>query len=201
MLVGRGFESEFAEDVGDVLFNGSFTNEELFGNGGVGVPLGHGGQDFEFASRQVGQQVIAPATGDELGNDFRVERRPAGCHPGDGCQELRDVGHPVLQQITNRADAGFEQFAGVFSLDVLREDEDWRIRNQTAGFYGGPNALIAEGWRHADVDDGNIRVVVEDCLDEVGAVLHLCDNDMPGIVQKPGNTFTQKNSIFGDYNA
>ncbi len=40
-----------------------------------------------------------------------------------------------------------------------------------------------------------------DSLNEIRAVLDLCNDSMPGIVQKPGNTFSQKYSVFSDYNA
>ncbi len=201
MLAGGGFEAEFAEDVGDVFLDGSFADEELLGDGGVGVALGHRCQDFLFAVGEVCKEIVPPATSHELGDNLRIESRAAIRYPNDCCQELGDVSYTVFQQIANRPGAGFQQLTGIFGLDILRENQDRCVRNQRPCLNGRAYALIAERRRHPDIDDRNIRFVIEDCLDEIGAGLYLFDNRMPGIVQKPGNTFTQKNSVFGDYNS
>lgn len=201
MLAGGGFQAEFAEDVSDVLFDGSFTDEKLLGNGGVGVPLGHGRQHFLLAVGEIGEEIIPPAPGNQLGNHFRIERCATICHPDDRRQELGDIGDSVFQQVANRTGSGFQQLAGIFGLDVLGENQDRGVRNQRPCLDSRADAFIPEGGRHPDIDNRDIRPVVEHCLDEIGTGFNLFDNRMPGIVQKPGNTFTQKNSVFGDYNS
>lgn len=44
-----GAESEFGEDVSDVFADGGVAEDEPFGDRGVGVSVGHEGEDFPFA--------------------------------------------------------------------------------------------------------------------------------------------------------
>ena len=49
-----------------------------------------------------------------------------------------------------------QQVGRVAGLDVLGEQQDARARVAAAELDGGPQALVGEGGRHADVDDGHV---------------------------------------------
>ena len=70
---------------------------------GVGAALGHQGQHFALARGQRGQLLGVAAGAEELADHLGVEGGAAGGDPGQGVDELGDVGDPVLEQVANPA--------------------------------------------------------------------------------------------------
>ena len=80
----------------------------------------------------------------------------------EGLDELAHVGDAVLQQVADPRRTVGQQLGGVPSLDVLGEQQDPEALVQPTKLDGGPQALVGEGGRHADVDDGHVGAVALD---------------------------------------
>ena len=82
-----------------MLADSGLRDDELPGDRGIGVSLGHQCEDLAFARRQLGQRVTA--TAHELADDLRVDDRPAGGDPAQRVDELLDVADAVLEQVAD----------------------------------------------------------------------------------------------------
>src|SRR6185503_15196312 len=60
--------------------------------------------------------------------DFGVEHELAGCDAPDRVPEAVHVGDPVLEQVAHALLPGLEQVARVGRLDVLRQEQNSRLR-------------------------------------------------------------------------
>jgi hypothetical protein len=83
-------------------------------------------------SRSRGVSAVTPWSrlfpSEQLPDDLRVHHGAAPGDPFDRVQELVQRGHPVLEQVADRAVAVGEQLGGVGALDVLGQDQDRRPR-------------------------------------------------------------------------
>lgn len=110
-----------------MLADGRFGDDQLPGDGGVGVPFGDQRQHLSFPGGQPGQRVAVPAH--ELPHHFGVDDRAPGHHAAQCHGELRHVDHSVFQQVADpQAVAGVEQVGGVALLHVLAESDDSQAR-------------------------------------------------------------------------
>lgn len=117
--VGVWGEVEFGEDVADVGFGSSWVESELFGDGGVGVALGHEGEDLSFSFGEAVEFAVVVWSLDELGDDVGVDDAAAVGDSVEGVEEGVDFGDSVFEEVADAGGALFEQFDGVSGLDVL----------------------------------------------------------------------------------
>ena len=92
---------------------------------------------------------------DELLNQSGVDDRSTTAYASHGVEELVELGDATLEQVADAAPAR-EQRHRVLHLHVCREDQDRRLRELLADRLRCLEALRPMGWRHADVDDGEI---------------------------------------------
>ena len=198
VVLGVG-QVELAEDAGDVLLRGALADHERRGDPDVGLALGHRGEHLALARRQRRQPVVAPAADHQLGDHLGVERRPAGRHARERVHELAHVRDAVLEQVADAAAAVREQLARVLALDVLAEHEDRGPRHAPSRLDRGPQALVALGRRHADVDDGHVRPVLDDRVDEGRPVADLRHHRCPGVLEQADQALAQQHGVLGDH--
>ena len=94
---------EFEEQPPDVGLDSSFAEDQPFGDTGVGHPLGHQAEYLVLALGELSKAVLAGIAVEQRGNHLRVERGASVGDSTDGAEEIRDVQHPVLQQIAEPA--------------------------------------------------------------------------------------------------
>jgi hypothetical protein len=97
----------------------AFRNAQQRCDADVGAALGHRREDITFARRQRSQRIAGSVANHQLGHDLGIERRPASSNATQGVHELRDVAHPVLQQVADAAGTIGEELGCVLALDVL----------------------------------------------------------------------------------
>lgn len=90
------------------------------------MALGDQCQQLPFTRGQRAQWVVPALSGEQLGDDLRIEDRPATGDPVQGVQELLDLGDPVLEQIADGAGTVREQIGRVGHLHVLAEHQHGR---------------------------------------------------------------------------
>src|SRR5579872_991874 len=91
------YESELAEDAVDVLADGAAADDHRLGDGGIRPAFGHQREDLALAAGQHAERTAA--AGEQLGDDLGVQRAAALGYPAERVEELRHVGHPVLEQV------------------------------------------------------------------------------------------------------
>ncbi len=79
---------------------------------------------------------------EQRGDHLRVERRASVGDSCDGAEEVRNVQHPVLQQITEPTETG--KLHAVRGLDVLREEEDTQVGPRRFERGSRTGALVGE---------------------------------------------------------
>ena len=127
------------------------------------------------------ERIVGAARDHELGDDLGVERGPAAGDPPQGVHELADVDDPVLEEVADAARPVGEELGRVLPLDVLAQDEDRGAGHPPAGLDGRPQALVALGRRHPDVDDRDVGSMLDDRLHERRAVADLGHDDPAGL--------------------
>ncbi len=182
MVVAGVLEAELLEDGGDVLLDGADADDEALGDGGVGAALRHQLEDLALARGQRRQRV--GAAHQQLAHDLRVEHRAAGRDSGDGVAQLVEGGDAVLEEVAGAALAAREELLCIGALDVLAEEEDADPRVLAAQLQGRPDALVAEGGRHADVEDGDVRREVAHGRQQRGGVAERAGGDEAGLVEQ-----------------
>ena len=147
------------------------------------------------------ERVVRAPRDHELGDDLGIERGPAAGDTPKRIHELADVRDTILQQVAHAAGPIGEQLGRILALDVLAEDEDGRARDQSAGFDRGAEPLVALGGRHPDVDDRDVRPMLDDGLHEGRAVTNLGDDDAPGVGDQARQALADEDRILGDDDA
>ena len=99
-----GRQPELGEDVVDVLFHRAAADDECGGDAGVGPAFGHQREYLAFARGELAERVAA--AGEQLRDDFGIERAAALGHPVQRVEELPDVGDPVFEQVADARAGG-----------------------------------------------------------------------------------------------
>ena len=139
-------------------------------------PFGHRRQDLPFAGREHLERVVAAPRGHQLGDHLGVQGGAAAGHAPERVHELAHVADPVLEEIADAAGAIGEQLRRVLALHVLAEDQHRRSRNLPASLDRRAQSFVALARWHPHVDDGYIRAMREDGVDERGPVADLGDD-------------------------
>ena len=157
-------------------------------------------------SRSRGVSVVdgaRAAAAEQLRDDLGVERGAALAHAAHRVDEVGDVHHAVLEQVADpaRLTRAGEQLGGVGVLDVLRDDEDRRLRRRLPQLERGAQALVAEGRRQADVDDRDVGRVEPDRVDERVGVVDGRDDLEAVRLEQPHHPVAQQREVLGDHDA
>jgi hypothetical protein len=124
MIVGLRLEAELPEDARDVGLDGLLGDEQALGDAQVGAPFGHQRQHLALARRQRVESIARSRPADERRDDGRVDDGPACRDPSDGVHKLVDIGHPILEEVADRAGAVAEESDGVSGVSRLGQHED-----------------------------------------------------------------------------
>ena len=101
MIVRRGQEFEFGEDVGDMGLDCLGGEEQPVADRLVRATFSHQPKDFAFSLGQVVKRDSGVPSSDELGHDLRIDDGAAARDPPDCVDEIVQVIDPVLQQVTD----------------------------------------------------------------------------------------------------
>jgi hypothetical protein len=123
-------------------FDGPFAEDQPFGDTSVRHPLRHQPEHFVLTLGELGEAVLAGLAVEQRGDHLRVERRASVGDSCDGIEEVRNLQHPVLQQITKSTETG--KLHAVRRLDVLREQEDTQVGPRRFERGSGTGALVGE---------------------------------------------------------
>jgi hypothetical protein len=86
----------------------------------------------------------------------------------------------------------------LLNLDMGREDQDANVRKFFPNSPRRFQAFSAMGWRHPDIDDGQIGLTFANQGHEFGAVSRLANDLEAGPLEQAGKTLTEQHIIIGD---
>ena len=167
------------------------------GDGGVRPALGHQREHLALARGELAERVAA--AGEQLRDDFGIERAAARGHPVQRVEELGDVRDPVLEQVADPLRAPGDQLGGVPLLDPLGQDEHAGVRPAVPDHQGRAQALVGEGGRHPDVDDDRVRALRVDRAQELLGVALGRGHLVPGLGEQPGQPLAQQHGVLRDH--
>jgi len=181
-----------------VLDDRTFGDHQLLGDRRVRAALRHQAEDLPLARREAGERAVAVVLlGEQLGDDVGVHRGAAGRDAAHRVHEAVRVEHPVLEEVADASAAVGEEFAGVELFHVLGEDEDRQAGDVAACLQGGPQALVRERRRKPDVDDRDVRLVVEEGPEQSGPGVHGGDHLEVVGLQKTDESVPQQEEVLG----
>ena len=154
-------------------------------------------EHLELTRRQVDQWV--PVAAHQLAHDERVEHGAARGHGRERAEEVVEVADPVLEQVADAAVAGREQVVGVGDLDVLREHHQPGLRPGTSYVDRGTQPLVGVAGRHPDVDDADVRALLEGGGDERRPVGHRADHLVAGLGEQQLESLAQQQRVVRDH--
>ena len=99
MLVGGHLEVELLEDLGDVGFDSSFTQEDPFGDSAVAEAFGDEREHFLLSRCECCQRTLAALAPDHSGHDGGIDDGVSVSDSLESIDEDRDVEHAVLEQV------------------------------------------------------------------------------------------------------
>ena len=146
-------------------------------------------------------ESVSPRGAQQLGHHLGIQRRAPRGDPLQGLDEVADVGHPVLEQIADPRRVVGQELGGVAGLDVLREQQDAQTFVATAQLDRGPQSLVGEGRRHADVDHRHVRPFPFDRAPQGIGVRHGVGDGEPPVGQKLDEAVAEDGRVFGDDDA
>src|SRR5215469_9154817 len=95
----------------------------------------------------------------QLSDYLRVERAALVGDTVERVEELSQVSHSVLEQVSDAVRPVRQQFRCVTFLDVLRQDEHSDSRPGAAHYKCGPKSLVGKCRRHAHVDNYSVGLM------------------------------------------
>ena len=96
-----GLQAEFHEHVRDVLLDGAGRDHESFGDPGIRQTLRHQREHFTFARRQPVDLGPIARTPEDLADHLGVDGAAAGGDATQRGEEVVDVDHAVLQEVSD----------------------------------------------------------------------------------------------------
>jgi CHASE3 domain len=160
IIVGL-LQVQLGEDAAYMLFDGSFGDPQPPSYSRIGAAFGHLSQHLSLPQAEHSQRVVSVAGGDQLGDECRVDRRPALGDPLQRFDELLHVGDAALEEITNTLATG-QQLHGVVHLDVRRQDQDADPGMLLADLPGSLETFRGMCRGHPDVDHHKHRRFLAD---------------------------------------
>ncbi|BDZ49452.1 hypothetical protein GCM10025867_16930 [Frondihabitans sucicola] len=165
----------------------------------IGVPLRHERQHLDLARRQ-GRQRVVPS-GQQVADDLLVDDRAARDDPFDGVLKLVERRHPVFQQVADPRGPRVEEVGRVVGLRVLAEQQDSDGRVRALDRDTGPDALVSEGRRHPDVEDGEVGFGRAEIGHQRLGVAVGADDVVARLLEETGDTLAEENGVVGQDDA
>src|SRR3954468_24249864 len=180
-----------------MIFDRSLGDPQTAADAGVRAALSHQREDLAFAGGEQLEWIVDPLSGDELLHETRVDDRAPSAHALQRLEELVDIGHATLQQVTAAAPAR-EQRHRVCNLDVRREDEDRYFRELLADYACRLEAFRRTGRRHPDVDDDEIGPVLANEAQQLRPVARLTHKLVSGPLEQARKPLPQEDIVVRD---
>jgi hypothetical protein len=197
MIAGVGLEPELAEDDPDVGFHGALGQAEHGGDRQVGPAFRDQLQHIAFTRRQVVEGAAGTRAPEQRRDDLRIDDGPACGHPLDGIEEFGEVGHSILEQVTDAPRGVAQEPDDVLCLDVLRQDQEPDLGGSLADRDGSIESLRRLRRRHPDIDDRHIRMMrIHECAQLVG-IGRLPDDHVAGHGQGRGERLPKQRAVVG----
>ena len=122
MGIGRDGEPKLLEDARYVLLDAPIGQEDAGRDRRVRQSFGHQLEHLSFSGTQLADWIVTASPADELRDDARIERGAAVGDAPHGGDEVRQVVHAVLQQVTDSFSALLEKLELVKNLELFEEE-------------------------------------------------------------------------------
>jgi hypothetical protein len=184
--------------LGDVGFDGAFGDVQPGGDGAVGQALGDQPEYFPFPLTEDSERVLSAASPDQARDDRGVDHRLPVHDAAHGVDYGGDIEHPFLEQVADPLGLVLDKAQGVAGFDVLGQDQDAHLGVFGADGLGGDQAFVGVGWRHADVDQGHVRVGQAHVVEQALGILGLGDHLDAGVAEQPDDALAGEQDVVGD---
>ena len=189
MIVGCGAEVQFDEDGANVRFHGLFSDEQTVGDGVVGPPLSHQGEDGLFSVGESVQGVTASGTIEQLRDDCRVDDEATSSDLSYCVCQLFNVSNPVLEKVAGSLLGVVDELQGVMGFNELGQDEHADRRVSRTDDLCRLKPLQGVTRRHADVNDHHVGLMFAYKGQEVIRILCLSDYVEAGFLEQVRDAF------------
>ena len=147
------------------------------------------------------ERTLLAVAGEQLRDDLRVERGPAGRHVAQRGREVLDVGDAVLEQVAEARGVLDQDPHRDPDLDVLGEDHDRRVRVAGADLARRVEPLLRVGRRHPHVDDHDVGRVLVDRRVQLDGVGRLRRDLEPAAPQQRSDALADQQAVIGDHDS
>ena len=144
--------------------------------------------------RQVSEWVVAAPGADELVDESRIHDRSSPDDSVEALQKVGHVGHPALQQVAGSL-ASRKQVNRLVDLHVSGQHDDAGVRHLGADHPGGIKPLGLMVWRHANVDDDQVRLAGANELEQLRGVARLTNDLEARPLEQAGDAFAKEHVI------
>ncbi|ALM37931.1 hypothetical protein SFR_1316 [Streptomyces sp. FR-008] len=184
-----------------MLLHRALGYTEAVDDSAVRQPGRHEFQYLAFSGGEQFRRVFLARTSHELLEDVRVQHGLALTDPVQSGEELREIAHPLLEQVTRARRCLTHQFLGVRGLHVLREEQDGRAGVHPLDLDGGANAFVGVGRRHPDIHDDHVRPALPHHFHNLRRVAQRSDDVNALVREQPRHSRAQERGILSDRDA
>ncbi len=165
-----------------MLLDCALGDHEPLGDRPVRASFSHQGQYLPLAVAQVVDRVMAlAAAADELGHDGGIEHRSALADALDRVRKVVEIRDAVLEQVADPASVIGKQLEGVARPYVLGEDDYAQHRVAAAELARRTQSFVRVRRRHADVDDGDVGLLLGHFAEQLVGIARLSDDLEAGL--------------------
>jgi hypothetical protein len=150
---------KLAEDVPDVLLDGTFGHPEPVCDRGVGASFCHQLNYLPLPRCEDFERVRPQRSADQVDDELGIENDPSFADSLEGIEQLVDVGDGVLEQVADTGRSRLEELDYLARFDVAREEQDSHAGKAVPDLDGRVDAFLRLCRRHVNIDDRNIRRV------------------------------------------
>src|SRR3954468_13961522 len=190
-------QRELHHDAVHVSLDRALCDPESSCDPGVRASLGHQREHLALARRQLFERITHFPRRNELLNKQWVNDRSTTAYASNGVEKLVKLGDPALEQIAAPA-AACQQRHRLRHLHVRRQEQDRHLRKFLANQVRRLEALRPMIWRHADVDDGQIRLALANEPDQLRPVACPADDLVPALLEQAREALAHQHVIVGD---
>lgn len=181
-----------------MFLNSALGHPEPLGDAAVREALRHQREYISLSGGDLLQRIDRTTSSEQLLDQDRVYGG-ATCHePVQRGDELINVGDTALEQVTGPFTGG-EQVHRMLHLDVRGEDQDGDLRELSPDSATDVETLSGLTGRHADVNDGECRLVPSNGGEQLLGVGALINHLEAGPTQQTRETFAQQHVVFREY--
>lgn len=189
---------ELHEDARDVPLDRGHCDEEFRGDSGIGVPLGHQGENVVFPRGQVIEGVVHAGPADHARDHIRVQRRPAAGDAPHGIDEQLGVRYLLLEQVAGSLGAASDEVQRVLVIQKLGEHQHADLRMAGSDGQSRLKSIVAEVRWHLDVGEHEVREILLGHSHQVGRVIDGGDDVYAGSFEHPHDAFAREGLVFAD---